>query len=126
MNAISERPAGAAGEPCVLAETLLPPAADAVRGVIARFCERTGIPPSTFGRMAMGDPRFFWDLKFYRTPRPAALLRVAAFIALWGERRWDDEPPITGKRGRKRVRSYRLRREGDLFILQTNDESTGQ
>jgi hypothetical protein len=100
----------------VLAAQLAVPAAERLQSVIGAFCKSAAMPVTTFGRFAFGDPRFVLDLQLGRTPRPAALLQVAAFISLWGERRWDEEPRSRGRR-----LAYRLRRHGDLFILESRE-----
>ena len=48
---------------------------------IDRYCRRTGLPPSKFGRMAVRDPRLIHDLKMGRQPGPAIRARIAAFMA---------------------------------------------
>lgn len=48
---------------------------------IERHLRRTGVPPTRFGREAIGDPRLVGDLKNGREPRPATAARVLAFIA---------------------------------------------
>lgn len=48
---------------------------------INRFCRRTGMPPTKFGRLAVNDPRLVHDLSRGREPGPAMRARVAAFIA---------------------------------------------
>lgn len=47
---------------------------------IERFLRKTGTPPTRFGRAAMGDPRFVWDLRRGRKPGDRTVRRVAAFI----------------------------------------------
>lgn len=44
---------------------------------------RVGLPPSRFGRLAVGDPRFVFDVRNGRSPRPETLERVRAFVADW-------------------------------------------
>ena len=44
------------------------------------FLRRTEIPPTRFGRNAMGDPRFVFDLRKGRDPRPETVERVRAFL----------------------------------------------
>lgn len=38
------------------------------------------ISPATFGREAMGDPRFVFDLRNGREPRERTVRRVRAFL----------------------------------------------
>lgn len=47
---------------------------------IERFLALTGISPSKFGRMALGDPRFVFDLRNGRCPRDKTARRVGAII----------------------------------------------
>ncbi|HEX8447425.1 MAG TPA: hypothetical protein VF649_12535 [Sphingomonas sp.] len=48
---------------------------------IERYLRRTGLPPTRFGREAVGDPRFVMDLRRGREPRPCTIDRVVAYIA---------------------------------------------
>jgi hypothetical protein len=48
---------------------------------IEAFLRATGIAPARFGREAMGDPRFVFDLRRGRTPRPETEARIGAWIA---------------------------------------------
>jgi hypothetical protein len=48
---------------------------------IEKFLKRTAMPPSVFGRRAVGDPRLVHDLRNGREPRPATVARIEAFIA---------------------------------------------
>jgi hypothetical protein len=41
---------------------------------------QTDIPPTRFGRIAMGDPRFVFDLRNGRDPRPETVARVCAYL----------------------------------------------
>jgi len=45
------------------------------------YLRRTGMPPTTFGRRAVNDPRFVGDLRLGREPGPRTTARVDAFIA---------------------------------------------
>ncbi|USI73375.1 hypothetical protein [Sphingomonas morindae] len=49
--------------------------------LIQRHLRRTGMPPTRFGRMVVGDPRFVHDLRRGREARPATVRRVQAWIA---------------------------------------------
>lgn len=49
---------------------------------VERYLERTRVPASTFGRMAVGDPRFVKDLRSGRQPRPKTQERVCAYLNL--------------------------------------------
>lgn len=48
---------------------------------VERHLRRTDVPPSRFGRQVAGDPRFVFDLRRGREPRPAMCARVLAYIA---------------------------------------------
>jgi len=48
---------------------------------IEKFLRRTRIPPTRFGREAVGDPRFVDDLRNGREPRAATVARVADYLA---------------------------------------------
>jgi hypothetical protein len=41
---------------------------------------KTGIPPTRFGREAVHDPRFVYDLRNGRQPRAATAARVFAYV----------------------------------------------
>lgn len=47
---------------------------------IERFLDRTGMPPTKFGRLAAHDPRFVLDLRQGREPRSALSSRVEHFM----------------------------------------------
>jgi hypothetical protein len=42
---------------------------------------RFDVPPARFGTEAVGDPRFVFDLRNGREPRPRTVARVEAYIA---------------------------------------------
>ena len=48
---------------------------------IERCLRRRRMSPSRFGREFAGDPRFVFDLRRGREPRPRTAARVLAFIA---------------------------------------------
>lgn len=48
---------------------------------IERHLRRRAVPPSRFGREATGDPRFVFDLRRGREPRPHMAAKVLGFIA---------------------------------------------
>ncbi|QDK31665.1 hypothetical protein DM450_02445 [Sphingomonas sp. IC081] len=48
---------------------------------IEAYLAQTRTPPSTFGRLAVGDPRFVKDLREGRRPRLTTQARVKALIA---------------------------------------------
>ncbi len=47
---------------------------------VEKYLRISDIPPTRFGRMAMGDPRFVFDLRRGREPRPNTVARVLAFL----------------------------------------------
>lgn len=47
---------------------------------VENYLARTRMPPSTFGRVVVGDPRFVKDLRSGRTPRPQTLERVRTYL----------------------------------------------
>ena len=51
---------------------------------IERFMRRTGLPPTTFGRLAVADPRLVFDLRNGREPRKGLRLRVEHFMNTFG------------------------------------------
>lgn len=48
--------------------------------LVERFLREVDMPPSTFGRRAINDPRFVGDLRNGREPRERTANRVIAFI----------------------------------------------
>ena len=48
---------------------------------IDRYCRATRMPITKFGRLAVNDPRLVYDLRRGRSPGPAMVRRVKAFIA---------------------------------------------
>lgn len=48
---------------------------------INRFLQRSGMPPTRFGRLAANDPRLVGDLANGREPGAKLSARVLAFIA---------------------------------------------
>ena len=47
---------------------------------IEKHLRRTGMRPARFGREAVGDPRFVFDLRKGREPRAPTVRRVTSFI----------------------------------------------
>ena len=47
---------------------------------VEKFLRRRDIPPTRFGREAVGDPRFVFDLRRGRDPRPRTIARVRPFL----------------------------------------------
>ncbi|MBX9796911.1 hypothetical protein [Sphingomonas sp.] len=48
---------------------------------VEKFLRRTGMPPTSFGRAVVNDPRLVRDLRLGREPRAATVARIEAFIA---------------------------------------------
>jgi hypothetical protein len=49
-------------------------------GRIEIYLRRSGTPPTRFGREAARDPRFVFDLRRGREPRPRLAARINAFL----------------------------------------------
>lgn len=47
---------------------------------VEKFLRQSDIPPTRFGREAMRDPRFVFDLRNGRDPRPGTVERVRAYL----------------------------------------------
>lgn len=47
---------------------------------IERHLRQSGTPPTKFGREAVHDPRFVFDLRKGREPRSCTTSRVAAYL----------------------------------------------
>jgi hypothetical protein len=47
---------------------------------VEKFLRQNDTPPTRFGRDAVGDPRFVFDLRNGRDPRPATVSRVLAYL----------------------------------------------
>ena len=56
---------------------------------IERHLRRSGIAPTMFGRMTMGDPRFVHDLRCGRVPRRETIRRIGE----WLDRHEEAPPP---------------------------------
>ena len=48
---------------------------------IERYLRKSGVPPTRFGRDAVGDPQLVSDLRRGREPREATVQRIAAYLA---------------------------------------------
>ena len=48
--------------------------------VVEGYLKTNRMPPARFGRAAVGDPCFVFDLRDGREPRPRTVARVLAFI----------------------------------------------
>jgi len=48
---------------------------------VERHLRRFDVPPARFGSEAVRDPRFVFDLRNGREPRPRTVTRVEAYIA---------------------------------------------
>ena len=47
---------------------------------VEKFLNRSQTAPTRFGRDVVGDPRFVFDLRRGREPRPSTVERVRAFM----------------------------------------------
>lgn len=47
---------------------------------IERFLKASRMPPARFGRNALGDPNFVFDLRDGREPRDRTVARVSAYL----------------------------------------------
>lgn len=47
---------------------------------VERFLRQADIPATRFGREALGDPRFVFDLRNGRDPRPGTVAKVRAYL----------------------------------------------
>ena len=47
---------------------------------VEKFLRQNDTAPTRFGREAMGDPRFVFDLRNGRDPRPRTVARVRAYL----------------------------------------------
>ncbi|MCL6740494.1 hypothetical protein LZ518_05035 [Sphingomonas sp. RB56-2] len=45
-----------------------------------KYLKISNTPAARFGREAMGDPRFVFDLRRGREPRPRTVARILAFL----------------------------------------------
>lgn len=47
---------------------------------VEKFMRRCDVPPTRFGKEALGDPRFVFDLRNGRDPRPRTVARVVEYL----------------------------------------------
>lgn len=47
---------------------------------VEKFLRRSGVAATRFGREAVGDPRFVFDLRNGRDPRPQTIAKVRAYL----------------------------------------------
>ena len=47
---------------------------------VEKFLRQSGVAPTRFGRDVVGDPRFVFDLRLGRDPRPRTVARVLAYL----------------------------------------------
>jgi hypothetical protein len=52
---------------------------------IAAFCERSSMSAATFGKQAMGDPRFVYDIRSGRQCLPRTVEKARAFMVSYTE-----------------------------------------
>lgn len=61
---------------------------------IEKFLRATDMPPTKFGRLAVRDPRFVFDLRMGREPGAKITARVEAFLA--AQKLAQQQPPHPG------------------------------
>lgn len=49
------------------------------------YLDRYGMKPTAFGKAAVGDPNFVFDLRAGREPRTGTVDRVRAFMTIQGK-----------------------------------------
>ena len=49
---------------------------------VERFLRQSEVAPARFGREAVGDPRFVFDLRNGRDPRPRTEAKVRAYLEI--------------------------------------------
>lgn len=47
---------------------------------VEQFLRAAGVAPTRFGRDAIGDPRFVFDLRNGREPRPRTIARIRTYL----------------------------------------------
>jgi hypothetical protein len=47
---------------------------------VEKYLKISNVPAARFGRDAMGDPRFVFDLRKGREPRPRTVSRILAYL----------------------------------------------
>jgi len=47
---------------------------------VEKFLRQSDVAPTRFGRDEVGDPRFVFDLRNGRDPRPQTVARVLAYL----------------------------------------------
>lgn len=50
---------------------------------IEQFLRETGMPPTVFGRWALRDPRFVFDLRMGREPSARVRCKAEHFMNIW-------------------------------------------
>lgn len=50
---------------------------------VEKYLRSSGVAPTRFGRDAVSDPRFVFDLRRGREPRRQTVERVRAFLEEW-------------------------------------------
>ena len=53
---------------------------DKFKARVERFLRRTGMAPGCFGREAMSDPTFVFDLRNGKSPRPQTMDRAELYM----------------------------------------------
>lgn len=73
---------------------------------IEQFIRAHDVPPTRFGREAVGDPRFVFDLRNGREPREATCDRVRAYLGQAEGEAQAGRPPVRSWRGGARRRAH--------------------
>ncbi len=76
---------------------------------IEAFLKESAMPPSVFGRAAVGDPRLVSDLRGGREPGRALIRRVEHFMNKW---RAEYHAGQVAPRGDRRTRAFRRLEHG--------------
>ncbi len=71
-------------------------------GKVQRYLQKTGLPPTLFGRLSVNDPRLVGDMINGRTPRQRMIARIEAYIAAHANQRYVPGPKGNRLRGRRR------------------------
>ena len=50
---------------------------------VEKFLKRTGVEPTIFGREALGDPSFVFDLRKGRSPSARTMDKVREWMSAW-------------------------------------------
>ncbi len=92
---------------------------------VSTFLNRTGLSPTRFGRMALGDPNLMRQIDGGRSLTLRTADRVLAFISSFGRESGGTRDPPRSRRYRKPApRAKRTRRNTAMTKQRTNSERT--